>query len=179
MQLEHPLLKWIGHRASLLDLGCGKGEMLQQLHQHLQIRGFGADIDTDCLRFCLSQGLSVVHQNLNEPMTVFADNSFDLVLAKDVLHYTHHPEKVLAEMLRIGNRAIIGFNNYGWWKRRIKFMVSGSHQASHQQTDSVWYQEQMFKPFSINDFVELCRNNNHQIIDFSFIETASPLGYVA
>ena len=152
-----PLNQWAVQGTSLLDLGCGRGEVLQKMRAERDIRGTGMEIDANCLQHCLECGLDVLEQDLNHGLDLFGDDSFDLVLAKDVLHYAQNPEQVLKQMLRVGKRAVVSFDNYGWWWRRLIFLFTGDYRQTCEGGESAWYHQQSFNLFSVADFEDLCR----------------------
>ena len=165
-RVADPLAEWVPQGARLLDLGCGNGEILQRLRSERQIEGFGVEIDSDCIQHCLASGLDVLQHDLNDHIDLFAARSFDLVLAKDVLHYAQSPYQVLDEMLRIGKQVVVGFDNYGWWRRRLRFMFGGRYQATGgcDTGESEWYQQQSFNLFSVTDFEQLCQTRGCTVL---------------
>ena len=89
-----------GHR--VLDLGCGRGILLDRLAAGFCTQGFGVDISRGTLRALQSESLHphrvVCSEGENLP---FPDNSFDMAVTLDVLEHVQNPERVLAEMLRV------------------------------------------------------------------------------
>jgi len=58
------ILDLIPKGSSVLDLGCGDGELLNLLVKTKNIRGSGIEIDEQALRKCASLGLSVSQQDI-------------------------------------------------------------------------------------------------------------------
>ncbi|MEJ2130454.1 MAG: methionine biosynthesis protein MetW, partial [Gammaproteobacteria bacterium] len=52
--------------ARVLDLGCGSGDLLAYLQANKGVNGYGLDIDPDNIRKCISVGVNVLQQNLDE-----------------------------------------------------------------------------------------------------------------
>ena len=89
-----------GHR--VLDLGCGRGILLDRLATSFRTRGFGIDISRGTLRGLQSESLHSHQIACSEGENLpFRDGSFDLAVSLDVLEHVEAPEQVLAEMLRV------------------------------------------------------------------------------
>src|SRR5260370_39392094 len=86
------------HGRRILDVGCGTGTMLT----HLASCGkaAGVDIDEEAIGFCRERGLQDVR--LGEAANLpFADGSFDLVTALDVVEHLDDDVGALVEMKRV------------------------------------------------------------------------------
>lgn len=166
-----PLSLWLERGSRLLDLACGNGEILTWAKRDLDVGGCGVEIDSDCIQQCLESGLDVLEQDLNRPLDMFTDNSFDTVLAKEALHYVTDPEETLRAMLRIGRRAIVAFDNDGWWQRRSYFIRTGRY-LSEDPDDSYW--KHRARLFSVADFEDLCRNIGCEVLERHFHPRAGP-----
>jgi len=66
--------------ATVLDLGCGDGELLARLMQDKGVRGYGIEKDLDCLARCVARGVPVLHADLEEGLSGFPDSFFDFVI---------------------------------------------------------------------------------------------------
>ena len=61
MKLEHRMiLALVRPGSSVLDLGCGDGELLSLLSREKQARVRGIEIDEQAIYQCVAKGLSVV-----------------------------------------------------------------------------------------------------------------------
>lgn len=81
----------------ILDVGCGTGANLEMLKQFGESEG--VDVSDDALEFCRKKGLKV-HKGLAEELP-FADETFDLVTALDVVEHLDDDIAGLKEMFRI------------------------------------------------------------------------------
>jgi SAM-dependent methyltransferase len=84
-------------KLSILDVGCGTGANLEMLKQFGDAEG--VDVSDDALEFCRLKGLKV-HKGLAESLP-FADESFDLVTALDVVEHLDDDIAGLKEMNRV------------------------------------------------------------------------------
>jgi SAM-dependent methyltransferase len=82
---------------TILDVGCGTGANLEMLKQFGDAEG--VDVSDDALEFCRLKGLKV-HKGLAESLP-FADESFDLVTALDVVEHLDDDIAGLKEMNRV------------------------------------------------------------------------------
>jgi SAM-dependent methyltransferase len=87
-----------GAGLEILDVGCGTGTMLGHLARfgHAQ----GVDADAEAIRFCRERGLDEVRHVAPGPLP-FADASFDLVTALDVVEHIDDDAAAVAEMARV------------------------------------------------------------------------------
>lgn len=93
-----------GPYKSILDFGCGGGAVLPLLAPFSE-RVVGIDLDLEPYR-ALSRLISFpdnieVHETRQEPMSKFADGSFDVVVSLDVLEHVEDLEEVFAELCRV------------------------------------------------------------------------------
>jgi len=81
----------------ILDVGCGTGANLEMLSQFGEPEG--VDVSDDALEFCRRKGLKV-QKGLAETLP-FADESFDLTTALDVVEHLDDDIAGLKEMFRV------------------------------------------------------------------------------
>ncbi len=81
----------------ILDVGCGTGANLEMLANFGEAQG--VDVSDDALEFCKTKGLKA-HKGLAESLP-FADESFDLVTALDVVEHLDDDVAGLKEMNRV------------------------------------------------------------------------------
>ena len=86
----------------VLDLGCGKGELLAHLQQHRGCTGYGVELQDANVLACVQRGVNVLQLNLDEGLGMFADASFDVVLQIDTLQHLRNAETMLLETVRVG-----------------------------------------------------------------------------
>lgn len=97
----------------ILDVGCGTGANLEMLRQFGTAEG--VDVSDDALEFCRRKGLTV-HKGLAEELP-FADESFDVVTALDVIEHLDDDVAGLREMHRIlktGGKTLIFVPAFMW-----------------------------------------------------------------
>jgi SAM-dependent methyltransferase len=82
----------------ILDVGCGTGTMLGYLARYGQTEGI--DTDEEAVRFCRMRGTSRVRCVDSLPLP-FADGTFDLITALDVIEHIEDDRAMLRELYRI------------------------------------------------------------------------------
>jgi SAM-dependent methyltransferase len=98
----------------ILDVGCGTGANLEMLAQFGEAEG--VDVSEDALAFCRARGLTKVTHGEAERLP-YADGSFDLVTALDVVEHLDDDASGLREMRRVlrpGGRALLFVPAFMW-----------------------------------------------------------------
>jgi methionine biosynthesis protein MetW len=90
---------------SVLDIGCGDGQLLEALKQR-GIEGVGLDISSTAIAIGVSRGLDCRWHDLSEPLP-FQSNSFDTVVLTDVLEHLFQPAETLKEVYRVCAKDIL------------------------------------------------------------------------
>ena len=88
--------------ASALDVGCGLGTLVDALDER---GGYGRYVGTD-LSSTMLAAATELHRGatfcvMDTEALAFADASFDLVVAKSILHHVPDPAKAAAEIVRV------------------------------------------------------------------------------
>ncbi|WP_300651221.1 methionine biosynthesis protein MetW [Pseudomonas sp.] len=155
---------WIPAGSRVLDLGCGNGELLAWLAEHKGVSGYGLEIDPDNIAQCVGKGVNVIEQNLDKGLGNFASNSFDVVVMTQSLQALHFPDKVLAEMLRIGKTCIITFPNFAHWRCRW-YLASKGRMPVSDFLPYTWYNTPNIHFCTFEDFERLCLAQNARVLD--------------
>ena len=119
-------------RSSVIDVGCGDGSLLKYLDKNKNINGRGLEIDQDKIRECLAKGISVIQGDADIDLADYPDKSFDYSILTYTLQATKRPKKVLEELVRISNKAIVSFPNFGYWKIRMNLLINGTMPISNE-----------------------------------------------
>ncbi|SRR6266487_1849512 len=109
-------------RDEILDVGCGEGK-IWQLFPNLHVTGL--DFSEDNLKKAKRYLKPVLGTAEKLP---FKDNSFDMVIASEIMEHLIHPDKLLTEIDRVlkkGGRAFITFPNTACLQWRIGFPLLG------------------------------------------------------
>ena len=158
------ILDMIEPGSRVLDLGCGSGHLLALLRDRKGVRGYGVDLDEECIVECIEHGLSVFHSNLDEGLRDFDDLSFDYVILNQTLSVTHKPDLVVREMMRVGRKSIISFANFAHWRIRLGLLVNGRMPVS-ESIPFEWYNTPNIHHLTITDFEFLLLRNRISVLE--------------
>ncbi len=162
--------------ASVLDLGCGDGSLLERLIRERGVRGRGVEIEEAMIRECIAKGISVFQGNLDEGLQDYDSQTYDFVILNQTIQVVHEPVLLLKEMIRVGRRVIVGFPNFGFLVNRIQLGFFG-HMPKHRSLPYEWYNTPNIHLCTRKDFHELCDQLNirvHNEICFSGTRRVPP-----
>lgn len=143
--------------ASVLDLGCGSGELLDRLIRLRGVRGQGIELDPESVMACVGRGVPVFQSDLDNGLKGFAPGAFDYVVLEETLQTLHRPLKVLDEMLRVGRHGIVSFPNFGSWRVRLSLSVEGRMPVT-EHLPYRWHNTPNIHLFTLRDFLEWARS---------------------
>lgn len=169
IKLEYRIiLDLVQQGSSVLDLGCGTGELLSLLAREKRARGQGIEIDEQAIYKCVSKGLSVFHGDIDFNLSEYEDKSFDYVILNQSLQEVKKPEIVLKESLRVGRKVIVGFPNFVHYSARLQIFFKGKTPIT-SSLPYEWYDTPNLHFLSISDFMGYCRRRNIRIEKSFFI----------
>jgi methionine biosynthesis protein MetW len=158
--IEHKVISgWISSGASVLDLGCGDGELLNLLIKNKQVHAQGVELSEQAIHNCVAAGLSVYQQDIDTGLTEYGDKSVDYVILNQTLQQVKKPDFVIKEALRVGKKVIVGFPNFCYITGRIQILFGGKVPVS-PSLPYEWYDTPNLHFLSIADFKEYCKKRN-------------------
>jgi methionine biosynthesis protein MetW len=149
--------------ARVLDLGCGDGALLAHLQQHKGCTGYGVELDDANVHACVQRGVNVLQLNLDEGLSLFAEQSFDVVLQIDTLQHLRNAETMLQETVRVGRVGIVAFPNFAHWFNRLS--VLQGRMPVTKRLPYQWYDTPNIRVGTYADFGDLARKNQLQVVD--------------
>ena len=149
----------INKRARILDIGCGEGELIQQLEKKLNANVHGIEKSSDMALKGIAKGLNITHGDAEKDLFQYSNQSFDYVILSQTLQAMMKPKKILTELLRVGSKAIVSFPNFGHWKIRLQLLLWGKMPIT-EGLPYTWYDTPNIHFFTLKDFQNLCKNMN-------------------
>ena len=140
--------------ARVLDVGCGDGALMAVLRDGKGVDARGIEIDPECVERCVARGLSVVQGDADRDLTFYPDGAFDVAILSQTLQTAARPDRMLAELLRVGRRAFVSFPNFAYWRMRWALMRNGRMPVTRHLPVS-WYETANIHHVTVKDFEEL------------------------
>ena len=156
---QEVIVSLIPEGSRVLDLGCGNGDLLIKLKKHGVSDIRGVEIDDRCIAACVRKGLTVFQGDIDEGLGDYDNVSFDYVVLNQTLQVVHKPTLVIEEMLRVGNKAIISFPNFGHFRIRW-FILTKGQMPKVDFLPRDWYDTPNIHLSTIRDFEAFCRMRN-------------------
>jgi len=141
--------------STVLDIGCGDGQLLANLAADRNVKGKGIELQQDLIVKCVDRGLAIIQHDVGRGLPGYADKSFDYVILSQTVQTVRHPENVFNELLRVGKRVIVSFPNFAHWRSRSSLFLRGRAPVT-RQLPFEWYNSPNIHFLSLKDFDRLC-----------------------
>ena len=149
----------INKESKVLDIGCGEGGLIEQLEKNIHADTNGIEVNAELARKAIANGFNVIQGNAEEDLLQYSNHSFDYVILSQTLQAMIKPKDILLELLRIGEKAIVSFPNFGHWKIRFQLLLTGKMPIT-KGLPYAWYETPNIHVFTIKDFQNLCKDLN-------------------
>ena len=160
-------------KSRVLDLGCGDGALLSYLQEYRGCSGYGVEIDDQNVLACVKTDVQVIQLNLDEGLTMFEDQSFDVVLQIDTLQHLRNAETMLLETIRVGRLGIVTFPNFAHWPNRLSILAG--RMPVTKRLPYQWYDTPNIRVGTFADFGGLANKNNIRILDSFGVKNAEQI----
>jgi methionine biosynthesis protein MetW len=145
----------IENNTRALDVGCGDGTLMKYLKDEKHVDTRGLEISKKNVQDCTSKGLFVIEGNAEKDLHQFPNLSFDYAILSQTLQAFYNPEKVINDLLRVANKAIVTIPNFGHWKVRIHLLLKGTMPIT-ETLPNEWYNTPNLHMCTIKDFFNFC-----------------------
>jgi len=157
--------------SSILDLGCEKGDLIEQLSSIEISSALGVEINESNVISCIDKGINVIHSDLDSRLEKFYDSQFDVAILSQTLQSIKNVEKILKEMTRVAKSSIISFPNFAFKPMRDMFYNEGKAPKISGWYGYNWYDTPNVRFPSINDFLEFCEEKDIKIKKSLYLDT--------
>ncbi|MEI6153344.1 MAG: methionine biosynthesis protein MetW [Deltaproteobacteria bacterium] len=164
------ILKLITPGSSVLDLGCGSGDLLALLEREKKVKGQGIEVDDKAVFDCVTKGLNVFHGDIDTGLSEYGDKSFEYVIMHMTIQQVKKPDFVLIEAMRVGKKVIVGIPNFAYINARFQIFFRGRTPVT-PSLPYEWYDTPNLHFLSIVDFIEYCRKQGIAVEKSVFLGT--------
>lgn len=168
---------WIPRGASVLDLGCGDGDLLSHLQRDKQCHGYGVEIAEAPMLAAVRAGVNVIQQNIEGGLDMFRDAQFDVVVLSMAIQATHETERVLREMSEVGAEGIVSLPNFGHWTHAWSLLRG--HMPVSRELPYQWYDTPNLHMATVADFEAFLARLGMQITARAFLANGRPVRALA
>jgi methionine biosynthesis protein MetW len=149
------ILRLVRPGSRVLDIGCGEGALLELLAREKGVDGRGLEISPDGVSACLARGLAVVQGDADRDLVDYPTRAFDYAILSQTLQTVREPRRVLTELLRIAERAVVSVPNFGFWRVRLSLLLTGRMPMTGSLSEP-WWSTPNIHLCTLRDFTLLC-----------------------
>lgn len=142
--------------STVLDVGCGDGELLARLTDDKDILGKGIELNESLVLGSVCRGIAIIQRNIDRGLGCYGDKSFDYAILSHTVQTIQDPERIFKELLRIGRKVIVSFPNFAHWRCRLQLLFEGRSPVT-RRLPFHWYNSPNIHFLSLKDFDEFCR----------------------
>ena len=157
------IASWITPGAKVLELGCGEGDLLLWLRQNRQVKERGIEIKESKVVKCIEKGISVLQGDINREIMDYPDQAFDFAICSQTLQQVYDPGFLIQSMLRVADRCVVSFPNFGHYKTRIQLMFTVCAPVT-KELPYEWYDTPNIRVLSLRDFENFARQAGFTIL---------------
>ena len=161
--------------ARVLDVGCGDGELMDELRATKGVDARGMEIDPVAVERAVARGLSVVQGDANRDLADYPDGAFDVAILSQTLQTAQRPDWLLDQLLRVGRTAFVSFPNFGYWRMRCSLMWHGRMPVTRHLPVS-WYATDNIHHLTVADFRDLLSARGVRVEDSWFFAGEHEIG---
>ncbi len=161
--------EWIMDGQRVLDIGCGRGILLEHLIRTRKIRALGVDTNLDKVKSSVKRGVPIYHGDAESLLNEFPDDYFDWIILSRMVQELSAPGELIDEALRVSSNVAVGFVNYGFWLNRWSTLRTGSR-PTNQVFPLSWESGRPYNPVTIQGFNEFAKRKNIDVANAVFLK---------
>ena len=164
------IASWISPDSRVLELGCGKGDLLLWLKNHKQVMERGIEIRESKVVNCIENGISVLQGDINTEIIDYPDQAFDYAICSQTLQQVYDPVSLIQSMLRVAGKCEVSFPNFGHYRIRSQLIFTGCAPVT-RELPYEWYNTPNIRVLSLRDFENFARQAGFTILKKAAINT--------
>jgi methionine biosynthesis protein MetW len=157
------IASFVEEKSRVLDLGCGKGNLLEYLKLNKQVEGYGIEIDEDKVIAGIERGLPILRGDIIEETQDYVDDTFDYVFLSLTLQQVYNPQNVIKEMLRIGKKGIVSFPCFNHVSIKLQLLFTSKAPVT-KELPYEWYDTPNIRVVTLKDFRIFCAKHKIKIL---------------
>jgi methionine biosynthesis protein MetW len=111
----------IARGASVLDIGCGDGVMLEHFQSTRGVKAIGIDVSAEAVRRACARGINARVQTLGELRG--SGEAFDHVVMSEVVEHVADAERFVADAWAVTRRSLwVTFPNIAYFPHRLRLL---------------------------------------------------------
>jgi methionine biosynthesis protein MetW len=162
------ITSWIEEGSRVLDLGCGRGVLLEHLRQTKNVQGVGVDTDLTKVQSAVKRGVSIYQGDAEQLLSEFPDGFFDWIVLSRTLQEMPKPARVVKESLRVGRNLAVGFINHAYWRNRWALLRTGQP-VVNDVFPLKWSEDAPRNPVTVEGFERFCAEEGYRIRDHIYL----------
>ena len=144
-----------------MDFGCGDGALLKILTEKKSATGYGVEIDGEKINACITNGVSVIQQDIDAGIQNYKGMGFDFAIMASSIQCLRRPRNAMQNILQVANECVITLPNFGNWELRLGLLKG--KMPSSAQLPAKWYETKNLHLCTIADFEDLCAEESFNI----------------
>jgi methionine biosynthesis protein MetW len=160
---------WIADGQRVLDIGCGRGILLEHLIRKRSVRALGVDTSLDKVRSCVKRGVPVYHGDAELLLREFPDGYYDWIILSRTVQELNRPGALIQEALRVAGNVAVGFVNHGYWLNRWHTLISGSR-VTNEVFPLSWDDGDPYNPVTVKGFREFTEKHRIHVANAVYLK---------
>ena len=142
---------------SILDVGCGNGDFLNDFLTNKKIKKFGIETSQDTINLCKKRHRNINFKKAFSHNLPFRDNEFDLVIIWSVLHWIdrNYYLQSLGELIRVTNKYLLVMDFFPKIEHKTKYKHKTGFYTFKTNFDKILNSSGFLqKRFELNYFID-------------------------
>lgn len=161
--------EWIEEGQSVLDIGCGRGLLLEHLVRTRHVQALGVDTSLTKVQSCIKRQIPVYHGDADALLSEFPDRFFDWIILSRMVQELNEPGRLIRESLRVAHHVVVGFVNHGFWLNRWASLWTGSR-PTNEVFPLSWEAGHPYNPVTVRGFDAFTRNHRIEVAGAVFLK---------
>lgn len=168
---EYPeIVDMIAPNSTVVDFGCGSGELLQLLKEQKKCEGLGLEISESGVKAAQAKGLKALCRAIDREQADFKDQQFDYAVCNVTLQMVMFPEIAMKEMARVAKQQIVSIPNFAHFRNRLDLLLRG-RMPQPLLFGYEWWSTGHIHQMSFSDFESYCEKNGLTILERRLVGT--------